>query len=169
MSIILGYLVKAVIVIGPAWAANGAPPFGKKMKGFKKLYIPVCPRFLGTHKTLGGYLLGTFVGFLVGVISHFTVDPYSVCALVAGPLLGLGALAGDSVGSFVKRRIGYKPGDTCWYLDFTDWLPFSWLILYFIYPEFNWQLLLASLFWAFPNYLNSVLFGTYLFRLKKHP
>lgn len=155
MADILTYIAKAVIVLAPAWAANGAPPLGRFIPGLKRLYIPVYPRLLGDHKTWGGYTIGIIIGFLVGVISYFTFDPYSICSLAAGPLLGLGALFGDSVGSFVKRRIGYKPGETCWYLDFTDWLLGAWLVAYFIWPNFNWRLVVASSILPIPTFLIS--------------
>jgi CDP-2,3-bis-(O-geranylgeranyl)-sn-glycerol synthase len=77
-------------------------------------------RLLGDHKTWRGLLVGVAAGVLVfqvqrmlhaagflGVLALFDYDAHGV---LPGLLLGFGALAGDAVKSFFKRRVGIAPG-----------------------------------------------------------
>jgi CDP-2,3-bis-(O-geranylgeranyl)-sn-glycerol synthase len=127
-------IIQAFWLIIPAYIANasalligGGKPidFGKKYKDGK--------RILGDGKTWRGLIAGTFIGMTAGFglsvaakylyiyefpiyISDFTGFPimipliFSVC---------FGALMGDIIESFFKRRIGRKRGE--------DWIPFDQL------------------------------------------
>ena len=114
---ILDLIVQAILFILPAYFANSFPVvFGKIFKG--KFPIDAGKKWkgqplLGTGKTwpgfLGGLLIGTFVGGLQG-------------ALVAGFLLSLGALTGDLVKSFFKRRMKIQRGKSWPLIDQWDFL-----------------------------------------------
>ena len=114
---ILDLIVQAILFILPAYFANSFPVvFGKIFKG--KFPIDAGKKWkgqplLGAGKTwpgfLGGLLIGTFVGGLQG-------------ALVAGFLLSLGALTGDLVKSFFKRRMKIQRGKSWPLIDQWDFL-----------------------------------------------
>jgi CDP-2,3-bis-(O-geranylgeranyl)-sn-glycerol synthase len=77
-------------------------------------------RILGDHKTWRGLLVGVAAGALVfeiqraihaaGHLHALALFDYGAAGHAPGVLLGLGALAGDAVKSFFKRRAGIGPG-----------------------------------------------------------
>ena len=68
--------------------------------------------------------------------------------IVFGLLMGFGALTGDLIKSFFKRRIGIKPGGKFIPFDQTDFVVGA---LVFIIPVFgfNWKIFLTSLVLSF--------------------
>lgn len=99
---------------------------------------------------VGGTLLGTFVGAIQGyfgpelmsMFGEYIVTPIAVGVLngvVIGFLLGFGALVGDALGSFLKRRLGIGRGKPAPILDQLDFLVvallFASLVVKFS-PEF---------------------------------
>lgn len=97
-------------------------------------------RIFGEHKTWRGLITGMVASTLVlalqqaifrevpafqGWIGGF--DFGALPTLVAGPLLGLGALGGDAIKSFFKRQRGTPPGETWFPFDQID-LPLGALI-----------------------------------------
>jgi CDP-2,3-bis-(O-geranylgeranyl)-sn-glycerol synthase len=113
---------------------------------------------LGSHKTVKGTLLGFLAGLLVGVVQG---------NLVGGCLQAIGAVGGDLVGSFHKRRIDIKPGDS---LLFSDQLDFIVLAVALSYPVQGtpWDQVAAILLVTLPlHYLVNVV--AWAFKLKKNP
>ena len=104
-------LAQLLYLLTPAYLANMAPPFLRFWHGWNR---PVSVRWLGTHKTV----LGVAVGVLVALLAAFAqariawagslVDPARWVS--AGLRLGIGAMGGDLLKSFVKRRRGIAPG-----------------------------------------------------------
>ena len=105
-------LLELVWLMLPVYCANMAAPFVKFWRGWNR---PIHPLLLGNHKTI--------VGFGVGVAAAIAAAYLQSGLLVAIPLLwdardwlgvgfacGLGALCGDAVKSFFKRRLGIAPG-----------------------------------------------------------
>lgn len=116
----------------PAYVANAVPNFlphfkmGKVLDGSidhgKKLFGV---RIFGNNKTVKGFLFGTMFGALTGLSQYYlsNVFGYSIYeALFIGFLLGFGALVGDAVKSFIKRRVGIKPGGALPVLDQIDFV-----------------------------------------------
>jgi CDP-2,3-bis-(O-geranylgeranyl)-sn-glycerol synthase len=95
-----------IIFILPAWVANGAPvifgggaplDFNKKLMG-----RPI----FGKHKTIRGTASGILGGFVAATLEYaFLSFP-----LALGFALALGAVAGDLINSFIKRRAGMAEG-----------------------------------------------------------
>lgn len=123
MEDFLSFLLGCFYFMLPAYFANMAPVIVKRINLFnfpidfnKKLNgRPV----LGSHKTFRGFIFGiifaviiAYVQFLLYQLEFFRnlsfFDYYGWLSL--GFLMGFGALAGDSVKSFFKRRAGIKPG-----------------------------------------------------------
>jgi CDP-2,3-bis-(O-geranylgeranyl)-sn-glycerol synthase len=65
-------------------------------------------RLLGSGKTVRGFIGGALAGtFAAGILSLFWLLPFfptPAVQFVAGSAMAIGTLAGDALGSFVKRR-----------------------------------------------------------------
>ncbi len=97
-----GLITSALLFIGPAYFANAAPLVfggGATLDGGRRL-ADGQPIF-GSHKTVRGVIAGIVVGTLIGLGESF-VDSRLV---VAGFMIALGAVLGDLLGAFVKRRL----------------------------------------------------------------
>jgi CDP-2,3-bis-(O-geranylgeranyl)-sn-glycerol synthase len=104
-------IAELLFFMAPAYLADMAPPFVKYWPWWNR---PIAERWLGSHKTVVGFAFGvaaavvtTFVQWRIawrGAITSY--DDW----LVLGLLFGVGAMAGDSLKSLLKRRIGIAPG-----------------------------------------------------------
>jgi CDP-2,3-bis-(O-geranylgeranyl)-sn-glycerol synthase len=121
----------------PAALANGAPIISARLPKLKEwnARLDFGKRFhgrplLGSHKTwrglISGMILATIVLWLQQIVAensslapYFTgsLDYAQLPTLILGPLFGLGALGGDAIESFFKRRRGTPSGES--------WLPFD--------------------------------------------
>ena len=125
-------LVKLLIFILPAYVANatpvvlgGGPPIdlGFHWLDEKRIY--------GDGKTIRGFIGGFLSGFLVGAIeSIFLGGIY----LYVGLLLAFGAMFGDLLGSFLKRRMGVPRGQPMFILDQLSFIAVALLFALPIYP-----------------------------------
>jgi len=71
-------------------------------------------RLLGDSKTvrgfIGGVLAGTVAGGILALLYPLPFFPDGAAQFIAGFALSFGALAGDALGSFAKRRAGVESG-----------------------------------------------------------
>ena len=132
-----------------AWIANATPVLGgggRPIDGGR--YFRDGRRILGNGKTIRGFIVGVFFGTLTGV-GQFLVAPYLRPILaqfvtitpemdyvlgISIPvafLLSVGALTGDVVGSFIKRRVNVKSGNPS---PFLDQIGFIVMALIFAFP-----------------------------------
>jgi CDP-2,3-bis-(O-geranylgeranyl)-sn-glycerol synthase len=121
----------------PAYIANMAPVFAEKLGVLKFLARPVDdgriwrgqPIF-GAHKTWRGFVVGIVAAIAIAWLQYFLYSVpifknlsllnYSETNLwLLGFLFGFGALFGDLIKSFFKRRIKIAPG--------APWIPFDQL------------------------------------------
>ncbi len=118
-----------------AWIANATPVLGgggRPIDGGRNFSDG--RRLLGNGKTVRGFILGVFFGTLTGVgqylaapylrpiLAQFVVitsemDYVLSISIPVAFLLSLGALTGDMIGSFIKRRINVKSGNPSPFLD----------------------------------------------------
>jgi len=112
----------ALYFIFPAYCANAAPVIfgGGHPIDAGKVFIDGKPIF-GSHKTVRGFFAGLIVGTLVG-FAQYAVYPLYQSNLLLGFVLSLGALTGDLLDSFVKRRLGFPPGASFPILDQLDFV-----------------------------------------------
>jgi CDP-2,3-bis-(O-geranylgeranyl)-sn-glycerol synthase len=121
----------ALFFIFPAYVANAIPVLfggGLAIDGGRKLWDGK-PIF-GSHKTVRGFVAGVVAGTLTGAVQTMVLQSTSPSALsppydfslLLGFLVSLGALAGDLVHSFVKRRIGLKEGSSLPVADQLDFV-----------------------------------------------
>ena len=162
--IIVTLLVEALLFIFPAYCANAAPvlgggglpmDFGKKFLDGKRIF--------GSHKTFRGFFFGLAIGVLVGIVELLLFD-YPPLFIILPPL---GALVGDLVGSFLKRRIGISPGGLFPIVDQIDFV-IGALIFSIPLSILTWELALVVLLITPPIHLLTN-FIAYKMDLKKHP
>lgn len=157
-----GILTGAALFIGPAYVANAAPLLfggGRALDG-GKLLSDGQPIF-GSHKTVRGIVAGIVAGSLVGIGESF-VDSR---LLVGGFLIALGAVLGDLLGAFVKRRLRVEPGKPFPILDQLDFVLGSLILGY---PFFQIGLLAAVLVVVVtPPIHLATNYGAYLLGIKK--
>jgi CDP-2,3-bis-(O-geranylgeranyl)-sn-glycerol synthase len=136
--------------------------------------------WLGPHKTWRGFVAGMVIATitlwlqqqLVADSSWLeqiteTIDYTTLPILILGPLLGLGALGGDALKSYFKRRLNRTSG--------SSWLPFDQLdyIIGAIVVSLPFALLSVTQYaWAAAIYFAlhlAVSYAGYLVGLKQQP
>lgn len=110
-------------------------------------------RYLGDGKTWRGLVGGVSFGFIIGLLQDFANQfsewpemsfgsyPYNVLVIF---LLPFGALMGDMIGSYIKRRKGIERGQKAPVLDQYDFLIFAVILV----AVLQWP-------WFFEHYLDS--------------
>jgi CDP-2,3-bis-(O-geranylgeranyl)-sn-glycerol synthase len=120
MNDLIVRIIQLVYFMAPAYLANMAPPFVRYWKGWN---APISKKWLGSHKTVMGFFIGVVAAMLVTFFQSRIAWQGSIVSyenwLVLGLLFGIGAMAGDSIKSFFKRRMGIAPGKS--------WIPFDQL------------------------------------------
>jgi CDP-2,3-bis-(O-geranylgeranyl)-sn-glycerol synthase len=98
----------------PAYFANAAPVAfgGGPPLDAGENWLDGKP-FLGSHKTLRGCIVGVLAGFIFGTLQG---------NLLSGLAQGVGAILGDLISSFLKRRWDVAPGDSFPLLDQLDFI-----------------------------------------------
>ncbi len=115
-------MIREIILIYlPAMIANMAPVVAQRIGVLLWLDRPLNTSLLGANKTIRGFVVGIIAGAITGAIMFFstTTFPYQSFghAIIFGAATGFGALIGDSVKSFCKRRLHIASG--------TTWMPFD--------------------------------------------
>ena len=104
-------LLELVYVMLPAYVANMAAPLAKFWPGWNR---PISRQWLGDHKTIVGFLFVVAAGVLTSSLQvHVWWFPHGLepsSWVVVGCAQGIGAMSGDAVKSFFKRRAGIAPG-----------------------------------------------------------
>ncbi len=133
MSICL-LIVQCLYFFLPAYLANASPVLGRHF--LKEFAYPIDlgkkfrgRQILGSHKTWRGVIFAVFTGSLVfyaqqllyqySFFQEISLINYSQATVWLGFFLGFGAIFGDAVKSFFKRRVGIKAGGR--------WIPFDQL------------------------------------------
>ncbi len=110
--------MRLMYFMAPAYAANMLPPFLKYWKGWNP---PISRRWLGSHKTVLGVAGGVLAAMLTALAQSrlgWADAPAAEATWVGlGLRMGIGAMAGDAVKSFFKRRAHVAPGQS--------WVPFD--------------------------------------------
>jgi len=142
MPLLIYEIAYALWFILPAYVANAFPvifggglaiDMGRKFSDGKPIF--------GSHKTFRGFAAGLIAGVLTSLVQTIALQskmlsdfvlPFEFNVLV-GSMIALGALVGDLVHSFVKRRLGLVEGSPLPVADQLDFvlgailfsLPFS--------------------------------------------
>lgn len=134
-------ILQSIWFILPAYIANGAPvvfgggppiDMGKNFSDGK--------RILGDGKTIRGFIVGILAGTVFGAIQIGVGNKSGGILIII--LLSLGALLGDLVGSFIKRRIGLSRGMAAPGLDQLEFLAGA-LILASLVEIPSWEIIIT--------------------------
>ncbi|HIH43151.1 TPA: CDP-archaeol synthase [Candidatus Woesearchaeota archaeon] len=164
-------LLQSFYLLLPAYFANMAPVIFRKVNF---LNVPVDfgytlkikksrgkkdarDRIFGDHKTWRGLFFATVTGIGIAFIQYLIQDypfistvklfPYNNWLLI-GFLLGFGAIFGDLVKSFFKRRLHINDGKPLYFFDQLDYVAGSYLFLAFYYVV-NLEIIAASIVLSF--------------------
>lgn len=165
-------------VISP-YAANAFPPLarGKHPMDFGKKFLDG-NRIFGDGKTWEGFFAGLVFGTFCGTIAWLFYDKLNAIALAhnfsmpyispfSAFVLSLGALLGDLIGSFIKRRFGMERGAPAPLLDQLDFLSGSLFLGSFVtevsFGIVVWSIPLTLIIHRIANIIG------YLLKLKKEP
>jgi len=173
-------LAQTIYFFLPAYFANMAPVF---LKNFNFLNYPLDfgkswrgKRFFGENKTLRGFLGGIifaigivylqFLAFSFSTFREISLFNYSaINPLIYGFLFGFGALTGDLIKSFFKRRLNIPQGKAWFPFDQIDYIVGTIIALSFVFhiptTIIIWGLILSLVFHPIFNY------SAYLLNLKE--
>ncbi|MQY82935.1 CDP-2,3-bis-(O-geranylgeranyl)-sn-glycerol synthase [archaeon] len=153
-------MAETIYIFLPAYLANATPVLlggGGPLDG-GRTWRDGEP-FLGDHKTVRGTLSGVAAGILTGLIQG---------APLRGVLLAVGAIGGDLIVSFIKRRLKLKPGALLPLADQMDFIVFAVILLSLFQPLPTLDRIIAILVATLPiHYLTNVL--AWLLKLKSNP
>jgi CDP-2,3-bis-(O-geranylgeranyl)-sn-glycerol synthase len=135
-------IIWGVWVFIPAGIANMTPIIVSKLPLIRNWKAPLDmnqtwrgKRLLGPNKTWRGVILGTLAGGIFAVAQHAIWMPDQdtetrVVSFCLGALLGVGALLGDTLESFLKRQRGIKSGDSWFPFDQLDYIVGALIVSY---------------------------------------
>jgi CDP-2,3-bis-(O-geranylgeranyl)-sn-glycerol synthase len=119
-------LFQIFLIFLPAFIANAAPVVAKNIPYIRQFSRPIHTRLFWANKTVRGLMTGVIAGMLTSLIvflgrwffvsvlpvysEYYNLYSGWLVSMMIGGWLGLGALVGDMVKSFWKRRLGIKPG-----------------------------------------------------------
>ncbi len=162
-------IIEALKFVFPAYCANAVPVIvgGGPPLDFGRSFPDGRPVF-GKNKTFRGFFSGLAVGAVAGLAETAVFGFQSFPALL-GVLLSFGALMGDLMGAFLKRRIGLAPGELLPVIDQTDFIIGALLLsLPVSLPLLSWEIVLTVLIITPPVHLLTN-FAAYKLGLKRNP
>ncbi|MCD6435323.1 MAG: CDP-2,3-bis-(O-geranylgeranyl)-sn-glycerol synthase [Clostridiales bacterium] len=128
ISKVILILIQIFWFILPAYAANAFPPLlrGKRPLDFGKSWRgkPILGKGKTIEGTIGGIIFGCLVGFSQLYFQSYveTYLPLIELTPILVVLLSAGAILGDIVASFFKRRAGIKRGEPVPLMDQLDFI-----------------------------------------------
>lgn len=177
-------VLKSLYLFLPAYVANMAPVVAKRLNVFPALARPLDggrrlggQPLVGPHKTFRGLVVGFAAGVLTaagqrfwargeGFLAALSAPPHEATSpLLWGGALGGGALLGDLVKSFIKRRLGIPPGRRWFPWDQLDLIIGAVVLGRLLYP-LPWEVILVVLLLT-PLVGVLVNIGSYLVSIKE--
>lgn len=156
---IINTILAAIWQYLPAYFANAAPVAlggGPPLDGGENWYDG--KPFLGSHKTFRGTVVGILAGLVIGALQTNTIG---------GLAQGVGAILGDLLSSFLKRRWDVPPGDSSPLLDQLDFIVIAIILSFpFQNPTIS-QIILILIITVPIHYLMNYI--AWLFKMKKNP
>ncbi|MGZ4902766.1 MAG: CDP-2,3-bis-(O-geranylgeranyl)-sn-glycerol synthase [Halobacteriota archaeon] len=137
----LELIVDALWLMLPAFVPNSSAVLfaGKTPVDFGKTLVDG-KRIFGPGKTfeglIGGTLVGIFVGLLLQLIErslHLGLPSFDPIYVIV--TLSFGAMLGDLIKSFFKRRLGLSRGRPLPLADQLDFVVGAWVLTYIFFPD----------------------------------
>jgi len=154
------WIAETLYIYLPAYLANAAPVIlggGGPLDG-GRTWIDGEPLF-GDHKTVRGTISGLVVGIIAGFILMMPLR---------GVLLSVGAIGGDIIVSFIKRRLKLQPGAMFPVADQMGFIVFAVLLVSLVQPSPPWERAVAILVATLPiHYMTNVF--AWALKLKSDP
>lgn len=128
-------LALRLLFLAPSFAANASPLLVKNLVkkrhpvDFGKSFIDG-RRIFGDNKSWEGLVAGVLVGTAVGVVLLPLYGCSPVELAVAGFIQGAGSMVGDLANSFLKRRLGLRPGAPLPVLDQASFMIASLVLIW---------------------------------------
>lgn len=172
--IVIVVIAKAVWLMLPAYIANptavvfgGGTPidFGKNWRDGRRIF--------GNGKTFRGLLGGTACGIMTGLIQMQFSPAWAPFTLTVIITLSFGALLGDILKSFFKRRLGLERGAKFPLVDQLDFVAGAWVLTYIFSPQWFsdnftfWIIITVILLTPILHRITNIL--GYIVKLKKEP
>ena len=157
---LLTWFLETLYIYLPAYIANATPVVlsGGGALDRDRNWIDGKPLF-GDHKTLRGTISGLAAGFLIGLAQG---SPFR------GALLSIGAIGGDLIVSFFKRRMNLKPGALLPIADQMGFIILAVILVGFTEPAPRWDQAVGILVATLPiHYLSNLL--AWALKLKSNP
>jgi len=156
----LVWFLETIYIYLPAYIANSTPVI---LTGWGSLdgdtkFIDGEP-ILGNHKTVRGTLSGIIAGTLTGILQG---QPYR------GALMAIGAILGDLIVSFIKRRLKLPPGAMFPIADQMSFIVLAVIFDMLIVSVLQWDRILVILLVTLPiHYFANVI--AWMLKLKSKP
>lgn len=174
---IFSLILEAAWFLLPAYISNMMPVFVKKVNFLntpvdRNIEFMGKPLF-GRNKTYRGFFFGTLAGIVTVYIqrylfmasdllnSYSIIDYSAINPLVFGFLLGAGALSGDLVKSFFKRRTDIGPGKPWVPFDQSDFAIGAFVLVSLVYYPPR-EIIFAGVASSIVFHLAAVFIGYYL-------
>ena len=155
----IGKIIDTIILFFPSYIANSTPVVlggGPPMDG-GKLWSDGKP-ILGANKTIRGSITGVLAGTIIGLLQG---------NLIGGVAQAVGAILGDLISSFYKRRRDYPPGSSMPFIDQLDFIIMA-VILSFPFQATGLASALIIMVITVPIHY-AVNYLSWLVKLKKNP
>ncbi|KON30792.1 hypothetical protein AC482_03030 [miscellaneous Crenarchaeota group-15 archaeon DG-45] len=153
------WMAETIYMYIPAYIANAAPVIcggGSPLDGGRTWRgRPL----LGSHKTVRGTLSGIAVGTAVGLLQF---EP------MRGLLMAVGAIGGDLIIAFAKRRLGLRPGAPFPVADQLGFIVAALALASLVPPRPTWDRVVAIIIATVPIHIITNIFA-WLLKLKGNP
>jgi len=137
----LTLIIDALWLMLPAYVPNSSAVLfaGKTPVDFGKNFVDG-KRIFGPGKTFRGLIGGTLTGIAVGLFLQLIKESTQIGVPSFEPIyvvitLSLGAMLGDLVKSFLKRRLGLDRGSPLPVVDQLDFVVGAWVLTYIFFSD----------------------------------
>jgi CDP-2,3-bis-(O-geranylgeranyl)-sn-glycerol synthase len=147
----INWFIGTIWLFLPAYFANAAPVLlhgGGPLDGGRSCRDG--KRILGDHKTIYGTLAGVAAGALFAVAQGNALQ---------GTLFAIGAISGDLLFAFIKRRLGLEPGKPLPLWDQVGFIILAIILGSLVLPRPTWQQDVAMIVTTIPVHYVSNLFA----------
>ncbi len=147
----INWFIGTIWLFLPAYFANAAPVLlhgGGPLDGGRSWRDG--KRILGDHKTIYGTLVGVAAGALFAVAQGNALQ---------GTLFAIGAIGGDLLFAFIKRRLGLEPGKSLPLWDQVGFIILAIILGSLVLPRPTWQQDVAMIVTTIPVHYVSNLFA----------
>lgn len=166
-------VIKLVLLAIPMYMANSFAMLlggGNIRLDLGRNYSDGRPVF-GKGKTLRGAVLGFLVGFLASAAVYYLLPDYTSILvqnyLFFGLLASSGAILGDVVASFFKRRLGFESGKEVILLDQLDFIIGAIVLGMIVYVPSLLEIAVFIVITLIAHRIANII--AYLWKLKKVP